>query len=83
MCGNLWPFPLHWQLSYTLGLQKMPPSHYFLFNTFKNETILIIFGTQNPEDIQNYFLHACQIHLKNVTAPLCEMQNFSHPIEVI
>ena len=61
----------------------MPPSHYFLFNTFKNETILIIFGTQNPEDIQNCFLHACQIHLKNVTAPLCEMQNFSHPIEVI
>ena len=54
----------------------MPPSHYFMYNSVKNEQILKIFGTQNPEDISHWFLYTCLPHLKNVIAPHSKMQNF-------
>jgi len=37
---------------YTVS-QKTPPPFYILNNLAKNESILIIFGVQNPEEISH------------------------------
>ena len=64
----------------TLCLRKKPPSqgsHYIsLYNSVKSEPVLMIFGTQNSEDIWHWFLYTCPPHVKNVTTLPCKMQNF-------
>jgi len=47
----------------------------FSITQSKNELILVIFSTQNPEEVWNNWLWIWPPHLKNVTALPCEMQN--------
>jgi len=64
--------------------EKTPPCHYFLYNPAKKiKQILIIFDTQNPEDICRWLFCSFPLHLKKCHHTTLRIAELLHLVEVI